>query len=519
MNGFEEIQKIIKNFIEESKQAKQQIKEIEKTRMQLAERRNETKNANTSNCEAEISMLGKQISELGNQSQELQNKLDYKFREVKKIVNLTVDNLITENIRKIHKMEEEKQEIKAKISLQEEFYEIFGTTSEPHGQESHKQAQYDIDKKRIQEIEKTIESVETELGKLASIKRDFKNGNWENIIEEKKKIIDGKFEEETVILPFIEEIEVEEFVPIEEIHIEEFEPIEPMKVEEFKPIDEIEIEEFNPIEEIKIEEFEVSPFEKIETIEKEQESVQKIEEQELDEIDEFVKAIVDEIVRGQTQDLNTDLIEEKHETEQEIITYEEEQKVQLTEEFEEEAKLSSIIVKIEEGELVYKLQVSNGKEIKLYPTKTLIGNILLQDKENRKEITENLINYAVAKYKMLDKRAIRKIDPIICEILKIFAEEYNYEASDLIYNYAMSFSKNEDIEIDITIPITYNLSYIDGTKLSKKEKQIILKICRNAIRNEKIDMIGNLNGFGKIKYIFKRLFIANNANALPEGKY
>ena len=83
----------------------------------------------------------------------------------------------------------------------------------------------------------------------------------------------------------------------------------------------------------------------------------------------------------------------------------------------------------------------------------------------------------------------------------------------------MAFSKNGENEVDIAIPITYNFSYLNGTNLSKKEKKIISKICKNALKNEKVDIIGTVTGFGKIKYIFRRLFVANNANTLPEGKY
>ena len=46
MRGFEEIQKIVENFVEESKQAKQQIIEIENERNNLAQERNEKKEAN-----------------------------------------------------------------------------------------------------------------------------------------------------------------------------------------------------------------------------------------------------------------------------------------------------------------------------------------------------------------------------------------------------------------------------------------------------------------------------------------
>ncbi len=62
-------------------------------------------------------MLGKQISELGNQSQELQNKLDAKYIDVKKVVNLMVDNLIAEGIRKARKLDEHIEELQEKITI------------------------------------------------------------------------------------------------------------------------------------------------------------------------------------------------------------------------------------------------------------------------------------------------------------------------------------------------------------------------------------------------------------------
>ena len=118
MSGLEGIQKIIENFVYESNQTKGQIAEIEKERTDLAQERNEKKNISKNNYENEIGMLGKQISELGIKSQELQNKLDSKFNETKKIVNLTIDNLITEGIRRVRKIDEEQHELEEKISLQ-----------------------------------------------------------------------------------------------------------------------------------------------------------------------------------------------------------------------------------------------------------------------------------------------------------------------------------------------------------------------------------------------------------------
>lgn len=548
MNGLEEIQKIIKNFVNESKQVKKQISEIESKRTQLAQERNEKKNANTSDCGAEISVLGKQISELGNQSQELQNKLDLKFNEMKRLVNLTIDNLITEGIRKVRKIDEERQELENKILLQEErdtkyemqkqeFYERFGRM--PELSEKAKKEDEIQDKQcltyqaGIKELENLIVGMEVELAELATVKRNFKNRNWSDIIGSEN------LEEEAIVLPLMEE----------EIQIEELEPIEYVKVEEFEPIEEIEIEELNvepfDIEEIEeqettknsesieiVEEFEEQePIVNVEQVEKIE---PVIEQKQVDEVEELAKAIVEEIIAEQTKDLNIDKVEEQQEekqeikqaeeqtetVEQEIITFEEKEKEENvnTPVFEEKVTLSNIIAKIEDGEIVYKVQVSNGEEFKVYPTLET-RNILLNDKECREEIKEILINYAVAEYRLLDNKVINKIDPTVCEVLERFANKYNYDARYLIYNYAMSFSKNGENEIDIAIPITYNFSYLKGTNLSKKEKKVISKICKNALKNEKVDIIGSVKGFSRIKYVLKRLFAANNTNALPEGKY
>ena len=548
MNGLEEIQKIIKNFVNESKQVKKQISEIESKRTQLAQERNEKKNANTSDCGAEISVLGKQISELGNQSQELQNKLDLKFNEMKRLVNLTIDNLITEGIRKVRKIDEERQELENKILLQEErdtkyemqkqeFYERFGRM--PELSEKAKKEDEIQDKQcltyqaGIKELENLIVGMEVKLAELATVKRNFKNRNWSDIIGSEN------LEEEAIVLPLMEE----------EIQIEELEPIEYVKVEEFEPIEEIEIEELNvepfDIEEIEeqettknsesieiVEEFEEQePIVNVEQVEKIE---PVIEQKQVDEVEELAKAIVEEIIAEQTKDLNIDKVEDQQEekqeikqaeeqtetVEQEIITFEEKEKEENvnTPVFEEKVTLSNIIAKIEDGEIVYKVQVSNGEEFKVYPTLET-RNILLNDKECREEIKEILINYAVAEYRLLDNKVINKIDPTVCEVLERFANKYNYDARYLIYNYAMSFSKNGENEIDIAIPITYNFSYLKGTNLSKKEKKVISKICKNALKNEKVDIIGSVKGFSRIKYVLKRLFAANNTNALPEGKY
>ena len=58
----------------------------------------------------------------------------------------------------------------------------------------------------------------------------------------------------------------------------------------------------------------------------------------------------------------------------------------------------------------------------------------------------------------------------------------------------MSFSGNEQGEKDLVPNIIYNLSYIEESSLSKKEKSIIKKICRNARKNNKVEISNDING-------------------------
>lgn len=541
MSGLEGIQKIIENFVYESNQTKKQIAEIEKERTDLAQERNSKKSISKRNYEKEISVLGKKISELGIKSQELQNKLDSKFNETKKIVNLTIDNLITEGIRRVRKIDEEQHELEEKISLQkernakyetqkQEFFERFGRMpqlSENAQREDKIQDKQCLSyKTKIERLEQSISDMETELTKLAKIKRDFKNRCWTNVINfDKKEVtedleqITTNIEEEAIVLPLMEEIQVEEIEPIEYVEVEEFQPIQEIKIEELniEPFD-ASVEFSETIENNNLDE-------NIEMIKEEKEAnniqVNKIEEsknlQQVDEIQELARAIVEEIIAEQTKDINKSEIEEKND-EQEIITFEEKQEEVKVQKVEEKVTLLNIIAKIEDGEVMYKAQASNEEELKIYPTLE-VRNVLLNDKECREEIKEILINYVVEEYKAWDNKVIKKIDPTVCYLLERFAQKYNYDARTLIYNYAMSFSKKDENETYDITPITYNFSYLKGTNLSKKEKTIISKICKNALKNEKIDIVGGVTGFSRIKYIFKRLFNANSVGALPEGKY
>ena len=519
MNGLREIRESIEKFIYEKEQMQKQITEIEEIRSELAQKRNEKKKFDCNN--PEINVLGMQISELGNQSQRLQNKLDFKFHEMKKQINLIIDNLISEGIRRIRKINEEIQEVRKKVSDQEqknekyelqkqEFYVRFGRMpelSENAKQEiKRREEEFKTSISKIEKLESQIKDVQEEIAELAKIKRELKNGNWYFVIETES--------ENNVEELFIEPLKVEEMEPIEEISIEEFEPIEELYIEEFKPIGELNIEEFEPIEE-----FEAELKETVNTI------VANNEENPVDELEELARAIIEEIVSEQTKDYNINKIQEQEILEDEvedIIKYEEQSDKKdrvIIPLFGEKAKISNITVKIEDGELIYKAQMSDEQEVIIYPSRFGEQSVILRDKQNREECREILVNYAVSEYKVFDKKVINKIDPLICELLIECAERYNHEAQELVYYYAMSFSNKEGTEMDLVPDIIYNLSYIGESNLNKKEKAIINKICKNARKNIKIDIIESFSGFNKIKYIFKRLFAINNVKVLPEVKY
>ena len=507
MNNLEEIKKIIKNFIYESKQIEGQITEIETKRIQLAQ---EKKKAITNGCISDGNMFRSTIVELGNESQELQNKLYYKFNEVKKIVNITIDNLITDKIRKIRKMDEEKQELENQILNQtgingeyeariQEFFERFGRVPELSEKAQKKEEIQDNKitsyKNEIKNIEDSIINMETELTELATIKRDVKNKNWSNFIEinkneEKVEEIE-QIEEEAGKLPLIEEFQIEEIDQIEYIDVADFKPIEQTE------IGEIELEEFQEEPEIKYNNI----------------TQQQIKQEPEDDIERLARAIVEEIIAEQTKNIN--IVENDQKISFDTVL---EKQTIKNQEAEEVVTLLNIIAKIEDGEIVYRAQISNEEEIVVYPTLEM-KNILLNDKEYREDIKMVLEDYSDKENKIFDETVIKKIDPTICEILERFAKKYDYNSENLIYNYAMSFSTKTEGDVDFITPITYNLAYLKYTNLSNKEKKVISKICKKSAENENVDIIGGITGFGKIKYIFRRIFNLNNMDALPDGKY
>lgn len=527
MNGFEEVQASIKNFVKEKKEMQKQITKIEEKRTKLAQERNKKKK-NNSNYE-EINALGQEITKLGNQSQELQTKLDSNIREIKYQLSFVIDNLVAEGIRKIRKINGEIQELEninakqkernARYEIQaQEFYARFGRMPElSENAVRENKIQEELVKNNLSEIENLklqIKENENEIARLATAKIQIKNGNW-----------DFATQDENVR---VEEVAVQEIETIEDIYIEELEGIEELYVEEFTPIEELHIEEFEPVEELHIEEFEPEEFmpgvQEITEIE-EGENINTFENipvnEEIDPIEELAKSIIEEIAAEQTKDIKVQEIEEDEKEEEIEVAFEDKEKKDrvIIPLFGQRITISNITVKFEEGQLVYKAQMSDGEVVKIYPSKIGTENVLLRDKQNREECKEILVNYAVSEYKYFDKKVVNKIDPLVCELLIECAQKNNLEAQKLIYNYAMSFSLSEEVDMEEVPGIVYNLSYIEQSQLTGKEKSVIRKICKNAKRNIKIETIESFGGFRKVKYIFKKIFAVNNVKVLPEAKY
>lgn len=201
--------------------------------------------------------------------------------------------------------------------------------------------------------------------------------------------------------------------------------------------------------------------------------------------------------------------------EKEIITLEETEENQLVNtNTEEPTTIKNIVVKVENGELIYKAELSNETTIKIYPIKE---KILEKEKFERETWKRELIEYSAKNYRNLRNIAIKKMDPIVCEILDRYAVQYDMDSQNLVYNYVMSFSSIDDYDSDILPAITYNLSYINEAKISKKEIKILQKIVKNSTQNALVDIIGNVTLLEKIKCFMKKIFNISSANILPEG--
>ena len=232
-------------------------------------------------------------------------------------------------------------------------------------------------------------------------------------------------------------------------------------------------------------------------------------------INEELKPIEEIAVDPTLTDYYNNINEITKNLEKEIITLEETEENQLVNtNTEEPTTIKNIVVKVENGELIYKAELSNETTIKIYPIKE---KILEKEKFERETWKRELIEYSAKNYRNLRNIAIKKMDPIVCEILDRYAVQYDMDSQNLVYNYVMSFSSIDDYDSDILPAITYNLSYINEAKISKKEIKILQKIVKNSTQNALVDIIGNVTLSEKIKCFMKKIFNISGANILPEG--
>lgn len=525
------IKECIENFILDKQQLNNEILNIERERNEIAQQRNmkkATMDMNNYDVSREVNELGWKIAELGNRSQELQNEINAKYINTKEYINSVIGELISdEAISQENRIQLEQAKKKVRSGEFSKILDILQEIENPCSIGNNETAQ------ETENIEMVEESQD-----IAEVQACVKENDTQEIEQEQQEEqsnfeaiqeIQEESSEEISIddLDQIEEFKVEEFEPVAELEIEEMEPIEELNIEEFnQQIKELEIQEIDPIEELEIAEFTPIEFEQEVQQSNGTEQIQVEEINEGEEsidlenlLDRYVQLIREEEMQKREPVLA--LAEEQKETEQvqeiaEINTGDaavaQEENININ----EKVTMSNIIVKIENGRLLYKAQLSNGAEIKVYPCNENEGQILEKDKEKKNEIKESLINYALAEYRMFDKRVIKKIDPVVCDILTKFAKQYNYEAQSLVYSYAMSFS-NMDAEIEAVPQITYNMYFTENSEMSKKEKEVLSKICRGARKNDKIEVIGYNSIISKIKCAIKKVLNTEKISALAEG--
>lgn len=255
--------------------------------------------------------------------------------------------------------------------------------------------------------------------------------------------------------------------------------------------------------------------EQINEIIEKQEIENKEENEQVQLINEELKPIEEIDIDPVLTDYYNNINEITKNLEKEIITLEETEENQLVNtNTEEPTTIKNIVVKVENGELIYKAELSNETTIKIYPIKE---KILEKEKFERETWKRELIEYSAKNYRNLRNIAIKKMDPIVCEILDRYAVQYDMDSQNLVYNYVMSFSSIDDYDSDILPAITYNLSYINEAKISKKEIKSLQKIVKNSTQNALVDIIGNVTLSEKIKCFMKKIFNISSANILPEG--
>ncbi len=262
--------------------------------------------------------------------------------------------------------------------------------------------------------------------------------------------------------------------------------------------------------------------EQINEIIEKQEIENKEEKEQVQLINEELKPIeeiaVDPTLTDYYNNINeiTRILERHFAKEQEIITFENnnEEIIENENHEEEPVSIENIVVKIEDNELVYKAELSNKKTMKIYPVKE---KLLEKEKYERETWKRELIEFSANTYRNFRNVVVKKMDPIVCEILDRFAVQYDVDSQNLVYNYVMSFSSIDEYDSDILPAITYNLSYISEVKISKKEIRTLQKIIKNSTQNALVDIIGNVTLSEKIKCFMKKIFNISSANILPEG--
>lgn len=522
------IKECIEKFILDKQQLNNEILNIERERNEIAQQRNmkkTTMDMNNYDVSREVNELGWKIAELGNRSQELQNGINAKYINTKDYINSVIGELILdEAISQENRMQLEQAKKRTRSGEFSNVLDIIQEIENPCVIENTETVQ---EAENIEMVEESQDIAEVQASVEENAAQEIEQEGQSNFETIQKIQEEGSEEISIDDLDQIEEFKIEEFEPVAELEIEEMEPIEELNIEEFnQQIKELEIQEIEPIEELEVAEFTPIEFEQEAQQSNEAEQIQVVETNEGEEsidlenlLDRYVQLIREEEMQKREPVLT--LAEEQKETEQieeieeinlEDVAVAQEKNININ----EKITMSNIIVKIENGRLLYKAQLSNGAEIKVYPCNENEGQILEKDKEKKNEIKESLINYSLAEYRMFDKRVIKKIDPVVCDILTKFAKQYNYEAQSLVYNYAMSFS-NMDEEIEPVPQITYNMYYTENSEMSKKEKEVLSKICRGARKNDKIEVIGYNSIISKIKCAIKKVLNTEKISALAEG--
>ena len=268
--------------------------------------------------------------------------------------------------------------------------------------------------------------------------------------------------------------------------------------------------------------------EQINEIIEKQEIENKEENEQVQLINEELKPIEEIAIDPVLTDYYNNINEITKNLEKEIITLEETEENQLVNtNTEEPTTIKNIVVKVENGELIYKAELSNETTIKIYPIKE---KILEKEKFERETWKREFIEYSAKNYRNLRNIAIKKMDPIVCEILDRYAVQYDMDSQNLVYNYVMSFSSIDDYDSDILPAITplcgdgadlcsffWSNGYALRAKISKKEIKILQKIVKNSTQNALVDIIGNVTLSEKIKCFMKKIFNISSANILPEG--